>query len=43
VDVRRIAQKYGGGGHAMASGVILPWIFPGQTAILSDIYLQINP
>ena len=44
VDVRRIAQKYGGGGHAMASGVNLAMdLSQAKTAILGDIYLQINP
>lgn len=44
VDVRKIAQKYGGGGHTMASGVNLAMDLPrAKTAILDDIFLQLNP
>ncbi len=44
VDVRKIAQKYGGGGHTMASGVNLAMeIQTAKKAVLDEIFLQINP
>lgn len=43
VDVRKIAQKYGGGGHTMASGVNLAMdLQQAKKAILDDIFLQLN-
>jgi phosphoesterase RecJ-like protein len=44
VNVRQIAQKYGGGGHTMASGVNLAMtIDQAKKQILGDIDSQINP
>jgi phosphoesterase RecJ-like protein len=43
VDVRRIAQKFGGGGHAMAAGVNLPGpLDHAQSLILTEVAGQIT-
>ena len=42
VDVRKIAQKYGGGGHILASGVNLQGpLDTAKTAILKEIIEQL--
>ncbi|MBE0537797.1 MAG: bifunctional oligoribonuclease/PAP phosphatase NrnA [Phycisphaerae bacterium] len=44
VDVRKIAQKFGGGGHTMASGVNLPGpLEHAQNLILTELAKQLNP
>ncbi|MCK5565400.1 MAG: bifunctional oligoribonuclease/PAP phosphatase NrnA [Planctomycetes bacterium] len=43
VDVRKIAQKYGGGGHTMASGVNLPGpLEKAKQIILDEAKLQLK-
>jgi len=43
VDVRKIAQKYGGGGHTMASGVNLPGpLDEAKKTILKEAKLQLE-
>jgi len=43
VDVRRIAQKFGGGGHTMASGVNLPGpLEHAKELIISEVAAQLN-